>query len=299
MKRSALSLIILAMSASPAFAASSIAASTAPLDAKGTLEVSNVRGRISVTAWDRNEVSWSGSLGAGAKLVVQKSATRVSLQVESEGDDSWIGWNKGPREDSVLVIKVPASASLDLSAVSASIDVTALRGSATIEAESVSGDVSVRAATDRLDISSVSGDVTFEGEAGRADGETVSGDMRINGASGEVSVETVSGSAIVRGGTVTEFEGASVSGDIDFEGVLATGGRVDVESVSGDISITLPANSSGRVSAESFSGNLRNEFGIAVEDEDGPGSTMSGKIGDGSATIEIESFSGDVDLRKH
>lgn len=300
MNRIALSALTIAIAviSNPARAATPIAATAAPLAATGTLVASNVRGRISVTPWDRNEVSWSGSLGAGAKLVVNKSDSRITLEVESEEGNSWLGWNKGPREDSVLVIKVPASASLDLSAVSANIDVTGLRGSALIEAESVSGEVSVRAAAERIELSSVSGDVSFEGEAGRADLETVSGDLRATGVSGDVSVETVSGSAIVRGGVVTEFEAAAVSGDIDFDGALATGGRMDVESMSGDVSITLPADTGARVTSETFSGSLRNDFGLKVEDEDGPGSTMNGKFGSGEATIEIESFSGDVELRQ-
>ncbi|HWT16134.1 MAG TPA: DUF4097 family beta strand repeat-containing protein [Patescibacteria group bacterium] len=294
-----LALALLGSLSSPLFAAAPIAEATAPLDPRGTLEASNVRGRISVTAWDRNEVSWSGALGAGAKLVVEKSATRVSISVESEEGGNWLGWNNGPREDSVLVIKVPASAALDLSAVSANIDVTAMRGSPSIEAESVSGEVSLRASSaDKLEISSVSGDVSFEGQAGRVDAETVSGDVRVSGVSGDVSVETVSGSAIVRGASVNEFEAASVSGDIDFEGTLAADGRMDVESMSGDVSITLPADASARVSAESFSGDLENDFGLVVEDDDGPGSTLHGTLGAGGASIEIESFSGDVNLRK-
>ena len=294
-----LAALVLTLLSVPLMAATPIAETVAPLDARGTFEASNVRGRISVSAWDRNEVSWSGSLGSGAKLVVEKSATRISLSVESENGSSWMGWNKGPREDSVLVVKVPASASLDLSAVSANIDVTAMRGSASIEAESVSGEVSLRASsTDKLEVSSVSGDVSFDGEAGRVDAESVSGDVQVTGASGDVSVETVSGSAIVRAATVTEFEAASVSGDIDFEGALAANGRMDVESMSGDVSLTLPADTSARVSAETFSGDLENDFGLAVEEEDGPGSTMHGKLGAGDANIDIESFSGDVNLRK-
>ncbi len=299
MKRSLLSLALLAAIASPIQAATPIVETRAPLDARGELEVSNVRGRISVTAWDRAEVGWSGSLGADAKLVVEKSATRVSLRVESESGNNWLGWNRGPREDSVLVIQVPAAAALDLSAVSANIDVTAMRASAGIEAESVSGDVSIKATrTDKLELSSVSGDVSFEGEAQRANVETVSGDVRLSGASGEISVESVSGNAEVHAASVREFEGSSVSGDIDFDGDVAAGGRLDVESMSGDVGIMLPAGVSARVSAESFSGRLDNEFGLTVEDEEGPGSSMRGKLGDGSATIEIESFSGDVRLRK-
>jgi len=299
MKRNLLCLSLLAAIASPSHAATPIAETLAPLDARGELEVSNVRGRISVSAWERNEVSWSGSLGADAKLLVEKSATRVSLRVEAQGGSSWLGWNRGPREDSVLVIRVPAAASLELSAVSANIDVNAMRGSAAVEAESVSGDVAVKASkVDQLELSSVSGDLDFDGEASRIEAETVSGDLRMNGASREVTVETVSGNAEVHAAAISEFEGSSVSGDIAFDGALAPGARLDVESMSGDVDITLPAASSARVSAESFSGSLDNEFGLAVEDEEGPGSSMRGKLGDGSATIEIESFSGDVRLRK-
>ena len=73
---------------------------------------------------------------------------------------------------------------------------------------------------------------------------------------------------------------------------------MDVEGVGGDVDVTLPADASARISAETFSGDLDNDFGLAVEKDDGPGSTMHGKLGAGSATIEIESFSGDVNLRK-
>ena len=71
-----LAALVLAVSSAPLLAATPIAEATAPLDARGTFEASNVRGRISVTAWDRNEVSWSGSLGSVAKLIVEKSETR-------------------------------------------------------------------------------------------------------------------------------------------------------------------------------------------------------------------------------
>jgi hypothetical protein len=297
--RKVLAAVVLAVSSAPLLAATPIADASAPLDASGTFEASNVRGRISVTAWDRNEVSWSGSLGEGAKLVVEKSATRISLSVESEGGSNWIGWNKGPREDSVLVVKVPAAASLDLSAVSANIDVTAMRGSASIEAESVSGEVNLRASSiEKLEVASVSGDVRVDGAAVRIDAETVSGDVHVTGTAAEVAVETVSGNATVHLSAVDEFEAASVSGDIEFDGALAANGRMDVESMSGDVDIALPADTSARVSAETFSGDLDNDFGLAVEKDDGPGSSMRGKLGAGSAHIEVESFSGDVNLHK-
>lgn len=294
-----LGLVLLSALSAPLSAATPIAESVAPLDARGTFEASNVRGRISVTTWDRNEVGWSGSLGAGAKLVVEKSPTRVALRVEQEGGSSWIDWGADAREDSVLVVKVPASASLELSSVSARIDVTAMRDAAAAEIESVSGNIVLKASTlGKLDVSSVSGDVEFEGQAAQVDVETVSGDIRLSGVSGEVSVESVSGTARVVAAVVEEFDGSSVSGDIEFDGSVAENAHLEFESMSGDIKIVLPQDANARISASSSSGDIEDDFDLSVEKAGRSGSTLRGNAGTGAARIDAETFSGDVSVRR-
>lgn len=306
--------LILALAGGTAFAASGVVTSAGaatpiantvkPLNATGTLEVSNVSGSITVTAWDRNEVSWSGSLGDGCELKVSGSADQLVLEVEvkeSGGGGGWFGWGnwggRGPKEPTTLTIQVPRQAGLDLSAVSANIDVRGLIGSARVNAESVSGNVRVEAESDDIDLSSVSGDVDFRGKARTAELGTVSGDIDVSDVHGSISADSVSGDVTARGSAVTRFEGATVSGDLTLDGSLAPNVDISMESVSGSLTLILPADTSARVSGESFSGSVHSDFALDIQSE-GPGKSFRGDLGGGGGKISIESFSGDVNLRK-
>ncbi|MBK8284652.1 MAG: DUF4097 family beta strand repeat protein [Ahniella sp.] len=292
--------LMLTLLSGPALAATPIATTTKALDAQGTLEVSNISGAVTVTAWDRNEVSYDGSLGDGCELKVTGTADRLTIEVEVKegGGGGWFGWgSNGPKEPTTLNIKVPRQASLDLSGVSASLDVRDLIGSERIEAESVSGNVTVASEANAIELSSVSGDVDFRGKTRSAELGTVSGDIEINEVQGDVSADSVSGDVLIRGAAVTRFEGATVSGDLVLDGSLAANADISMESVSGGLSLVLPAATSARVSGESFSGSVNSDFALDIDDE-GPGKTFSGSLGAGGGRINLESFSGDVSLRK-
>jgi len=292
----------LALALAPAVhAASTITPAARPIDARGTVEVANVRGRIEVVGWSRNMVAVTGTLGEDSRLVFEGSGGRVVLKVERVGEKKggWLRWNNGPSEDSLLKVHVPATASLELDAVSADILVSGISASDRLKMDSVSGDADVEADTGRLDINTVSGDVVFSGQADRANADSVSGDLRLQGLSGDLNIETVSGDVKVSESRLRQIDGGTVSGDLEFIVELVGNATVDVESMSGEVTLDLPASLSATVNAESFSGSLHADFPVDIIDESGPGSRMRGKLGSGDARIEIESFSGDVRLRKH
>jgi hypothetical protein len=303
MKQSLLiSSIVLALAMGSAQAAEPIKAVAKPLDAKGTVEISNIRGLIKVTGWERNMVAITGSLGADTKLVFEGSGNRMLVRAErvKTGKQGWLNWGgSGPNEDTTLQVHVPFSASLEIEAVSADISVTGVRSSDRLEVETVSGDATLQASTDRLDISSVSGDASFAGAARRASSESVSGDVQLRNIDGELSVETVSGRANVTASRLTQIDAGSVSGDLEFDVELVGNAGVDVETMSGELTLTLPASLSATLNAESFSGSLHADFPVEIIDQAGPGSSMRGKLGNGDARIDLESFSGDIHVRKH
>jgi predicted membrane protein len=68
--------------------------------------------------------------------------------------------------------------------------------------------------------------------------------------------------------------------------------------MSGDVQLLLPGDVSGSIHASSFSGDLRSDFGNAERNEHGTGSELNAQQGNGKARIAIESFSGDVRIRK-
>jgi DUF4097 and DUF4098 domain-containing protein YvlB len=268
--------------------------------ADGSIEITNVRGSVTVTGTDQNAVTLSGSLGAGSRLAIEGSDHHLELRVESEQQGGWFG-NHGPASDTTLVISVPHSASLKLDLVSADSKVSGIDGRS-LDVDNVSGKVQLNSTAHAIEVDSVSGSVTLEAPKGgaveRAHLQTVSGDIRATGVDGRVKLETVSGSISYTAPTVAEFNAETVSGTVDASAAPAKNARMHVETMSGHLRLNLPASLSARVTAETFSGNIKTDFGTVSKTEFGPGSSLDARVGDGDARIETESFSGSIELRK-
>ena len=276
----------------PALAATPID-QTRPLDPRGRVEIDNLKGRVEVRAWDRPEVKITGTLGTGVqKLVVE--GDRGALHIEAKYPN-----RANNTEPTVLVVQVPLQADLEISTVSANIDVHGV-APRELSLESVSGDIVANGAPRRAAVESVSGDVVLTFNSGDVEASAVSGDLTLNGRlNGEVSVETVSGNMRVdsRGERLRRLSASTVSGDAELKAALAPDGEISMESVSGDLTLIAPRDLSAKVSGESFSGDL-NAPGAKIEREEfGPGSSFHTRYGAGKGEVRIETFSGDATLR--
>lgn len=274
---------------------------TRSVDAGARIDISNVKGAVTVSAWDKNEVGITGSLGEGAKrLAVEGGGSSLSVRVEGPDRKGMLSWGSdSSMQETILNLKVPRGASLEVGVVSAEVAVSELSGGQ-LQVDSVSGRIRVSAVTSpRLRLESVSGDVEFDGKAEDSSIETVSGDVTARGVSGRTRLETVSGKLkIVAAAPLKQTEASSVSGDIEITGGLDKGGRIEIETMSGDVRLGLPGSLSATIEAESFSGTLRSDFGTVQKPEHGPGSSLRVKVGDGDGEISLDSFSGDVTIRK-
>ncbi|WP_257389288.1 DUF4097 family beta strand repeat-containing protein [Tahibacter caeni] len=275
---------------------------TREVDATARIEVSNVKGAVNVSAWDRNEVAISGSLGDGAKRLAIDGG-RGSLSIRVEGPDKskgFLNWGSdSSMQETILDLKVPRAAALEIGVVSAEVAVSDTAGG-NMQVDSVSGRIRLASVqTPRLRLESVSGDIDFQGRSDDASVETVSGDLIARGVGGRTRAETVSGSLrITANSPFKQFDASSVSGDMEVTGALASGARVEIETMSGDVRLNLPASVSARITAESFSGTLRTDFGTVRKPEHGPGSSLDATAGSGDGEISVDSFSGDVTIRK-
>lgn len=275
---------------------------TREVDAAARIEVSNVKGAVNVSAWDRNEVAISGSLGDGAKRLAIDGG-RSSLSIRVEGPDKsrgFLNWGSdSAMQETILDLKVPRAAALEIGVVSAEVAVSDTSGG-TVQVDSVSGRIRLASVqTPRLRLESVSGDIDFQGRSDDASVETVSGDLIARGVGGRTRAETVSGSLrITANNPFKQFDASSVSGDMEVTGALAPGARVEIETMSGDVRLNVPASVSARITAESFSGTLRTDFGTVRKPEHGPGSSLDATAGSGDGEISVDSFSGDVTIRK-
>ena len=276
----------------PAWAATPID-QVRPLDPRGRVEIDNLKGRVEVRAWDRQEVRVTGSLGDGVeKLVIDGDRDELRIEVKYPN-------RSRNTEPTMLVVQVPLQAELEIETVSADIDVHGV-APRELSLQSVSGDIVANGAPRRASVESVSGDVNLTFNSSEVEASTVSGDLVVAGRlTGEASGETVSGDLRFdsRGERLRKFSAGSVSGNIAARLALAEAGEIRMESVSGDLGLDLPKDLSAEVSGESFSGDL-SAPGAKIQREDfGPGSSFHQRYGDGKGEIRLETFSGDARLR--
>jgi DUF4097 and DUF4098 domain-containing protein YvlB len=259
------------------------------ISAKAMITIENIAGKIVIQGWDRNEAHLTGELGKSVdKLEI--NASRSSLQINV------INHQERDIDDTSLKLMVPNAASLDVSAVSADIDVRGLDNDK-LTASSVSGDVKVSATSQRVSVESVSGDVVFSGQTERISAESVSGDIDLSGISGSIASTTVSGDMELQSGLIESGKFESVSGDITVYGEISGNGKLTAESMSGDVVIHLPASQTGLFKAQSFSGRIHTDFGSVENAKHGPGSRLKHVVGSGGAEVRVESFSGNIKLK--
>ncbi|GLQ92611.1 DUF4097 family beta strand repeat-containing protein [Dyella acidisoli] len=263
------------------------------------INISNVKGEVTVTAWDRSEVHVGGQLGDGAQpLAIEGSDNNLTINVQAKGQSGWFNWSgENAMEPTRLDVNVPRGASVKVNVVSAPASVDGIdRGD--IEVNSVSGRVRINAQTPMLNVVSVSGNIAFSGYAKQAKLQTVSGDILAPSIGSTAELQTVSGRIQAGGGPWQQLNLSTVSGDVQLTGVVAAGGNMNVDSMSGDVQLQFPAPLNSNLHASTFSGNVHTDFGTPTHPEHGPGSTLDAVAGDGSGTIHVETFSGDIRLRK-
>ena len=260
------------------------------VDANVKISVENVAGEIEIEGWDRNEVHLTGTLGDSVEeLEVDESGSGLQISVINR-DERHI-------DETDLTLRVPESAVITASAVSADIEISGMDNKK-LTGSSVSGDVQVQATSQWVSLESVSGDVGFSGQTGRISAESVSGDIELSGVSGSVEATTVSGDMELQAGEMKSGKFETVSGDIEVTTDMTGNGKLRAESMSGDVTINLPGSQSGLFKAQSFSGRISSDFGSISNAEHGPGSHLKHVAGDGGAEIRVESFSGNINLQR-
>jgi DUF4097 and DUF4098 domain-containing protein YvlB len=288
---------------------------TVKLGKDGRVSVQNIAGDITVTAGSGDEVSIEAvkrtrgdkSELANTRINVDERAGRVD--VRTEGDDNRNDRNHRGSQASVdYTLIVPASASIDLHSVSGTLKVTGVRG--LVRAETISGNVTA-IDTPRLEAAkSVSGDLSLTGVAtdGDLSAGSISGNVTARGVKARgLDVGSVSGDVVVSDVTCERLSIKSVSGNVEYGGAIVRGGRYEINSHSGNVRLLLASPSGFELTANSFSGNVRSDLEMTMSsgsDRDGGrrgnmgNRTMRGTFGDGSATVTLRTFSGNIVIAK-
>jgi DUF4097 and DUF4098 domain-containing protein YvlB len=261
---------------------------TVTFDAKGTVTVGCAGGDVVVVGTDRNEIKVRARTERGA-IRFTSSGSNASLEPAS---------NRGC-SDAHFELSVPAGIHLVANTWSGSLSVRGVHGE--IEAHAQSGDVEIKDAGDRVEVETLSGDANIHGVRGDASVHTLSGDVTLDGARGTVEIETVSGDIELRDVVSRQVRTNSTSGDLTFAGAIVSAGRYEFTTHSGELRLELPSNVGAQLSLSTFSGEIDSAFPITLKaGEHGIGADQAKKLnftlGQGSARIIAETFSGDVTL---
>jgi putative adhesin len=305
------------------------------IGAQGEIDLSNMSGSVTVTRGSGNEAKIEAVKKARARTVeearealqavqidVSERAGRVEVRTrypmerhgssvggaEGAARGELLAWARARRNVNVSVsytITAPANTRLTLKTMSGHISVNDIAGE--ISAEAMSGHVTIERAPRLLTAKTASGhvNITDARTDGTLDTGSMSGNVTLKGVKGrQLNVSCISGSVSLLDVAFERVDATTMSGNVTYEGSLARNGRYGFKSHSGNVRLAIDGNTGFQVDAHAFSGAVRSEVQLTGVQSDGDDSrgrrprTLRGVYGDGSAVLNLNTFSGSIVIAK-
>jgi len=250
----------------PAFAQQSRTVTRSfPLDRDGHVELDTFTGRVDVAGADQGRVEVEARIeGEEAELV---DATRLRFEEDDERLSIKVDYEEV--EDSQKFLGLFSIGDVDRPDVHLTITMPRTAG---LTIDDFSSEVTVEGLRAGATLDTFSSTMILRDMEGPLDLETFSGEIEGDDLRGSVQLETFSGDARLRFAALT--------------------GDSDLETFSGDVELTLPVDAGFELVGEDDAfGDLDSAFALRAED----GRRIAG---DGGPRIEIDTFSGELRLRK-
>ncbi|MDN3356997.1 DUF4097 family beta strand repeat-containing protein [Actinomadura sp. DC4] len=238
------------------------------------LKANIVAGTVSVLPSDHPTLQVSEI--SGHPLEVVHEAGMLSLTQKSSGVEGVLRWLQNTRGRAAITVTVPRECPVTLNLVTANAVVTGMAG--------------------RVSVKTASGDVTLDGVTGTIDANTATGAVEAQGVSGSVRFNSVSGDLALAHGSVGRLSAHSVSGQITTDVDLDTDAGVQIRTVSGEVTMRLPSSTSAKVTLNSMSGRIDAAFDGLGREERGMPKSVTGTLGGGAASLNVNSVSGAITL---
>jgi hypothetical protein len=249
----------------------------------GTVNIVNNAGVVNVHAGPGRQVTLI-SVTRSPKIEVDQSTTPDKQRVEIR---THVLSEQMPADDEARVdydVTVPAGVAVTVTTATAPITVDGLRGDVVLASET--GQIVVRNISKaHVHIRGVAAPITLSGIS--------NGHVEITSSGGAVELRNVAGPLVSVGTT---------SGNIVYQGDCSGGGTYTLATHSGAIDVTLPETASVDLSARSMSGSVQNDFPLQQKTHTSfvpkPGSSFAGTSLSGSSSVELQSFSGRIRVKK-
>ena len=201
----------------------------------------------------------------------------TDLKVQSGSGDQRVDGIRGPLEVSA------GSGGLKISAIGDRVQ--AETGSGDIDINRVKGNVHAKTGSGSIDASDIAGAFEADTGSGRITlRQTAPGSVRVDTGSGGMELHGVQGSLEAKAG----------SGDIQAEG--SPTGAWNVHTGSGGVQLKLPSDAAFDLDAHTSSGSISVDHPLTVQGSIGR-KEVRGRVGRGGLPVEVETGSGDIEIR--
>jgi DUF4097 and DUF4098 domain-containing protein YvlB len=246
-----------------------------------------------------NIVSGGGSItlhsGAGRQLLVSYTVHSAKVEVDQSTSDNRQRVEllthalpgEKPTADEAKVdydVTVPAGISVNVSTTSAPITADGIGTDIGLSSET--GQITVHnVAKSHVHVRSVTAPVNLQ--------DVTMSRVDVQSTGGAVQLKNVNGQRVTAGTT---------SGNIDYQGDCSGGGNYILTTHSGAIDVTLPATASVDLTARSTTGTVENDFPLQQKPHTSfvpqQGRSFAGTSNSGSSSVELQSFSGKIRVKK-
>lgn len=256
-----------------------------PVSQGTRLEVENFRGEVEIRAWARDEVRVEAELDGRQRLDVVRTGSVLRVRPRGQG---------GP-DDADFAIAIPRWMDVRVEGNQVDVQIAGTRGE--IHVEVVGGDIQVEGGSGLISLRSIQGEISLRGASGRIEAVSVNEDVTLTDIEGDVYVEATNGDISLLGVRSGSTRATTVNGDIVYDGTVRPNGHYVFATHNGDVGVSVPEGADATVSVSTYHGEFSSDFPVRLT-----GTTRDRQfnftLGSGSARVELESFNGEITLRR-
>lgn len=259
------------------------------------LKIENHCGSVKVTGGHE-----TGSITARAKIKgsspedARAKAEAYTLVIEESDHTVLIRQQRTGAYQVDMVVQLAGKAMVEVRSDSGAVEVRDTAAGAKVVSQS--GDIVLRGLDGTIDVSIQSGDLDMtDCKSGAASVESKSGEIRIANLDGNLNARCASGNLDVKGWSGKTFSVESVSGDVSVDLPNPVSGTVNIRTVNGDTTVGLADGGDARVSLSTLRGEVT--CGIELQDDTRTEQRVSGRLGEGTGTLDVSGINGDITVR--
>lgn len=242
--------------------------------------------RVQGTTGGQLRVELQGGPDGALRVRRTGSVVRVSGPPPSHGGD-------GRGE---MRVRVPRETDLQLRSTQGEIRVAGVTGN--VEAQTLNGAIHVEGAARSVRARTMNGSVVVSGARGEVDLYSASGGVRLTDIEGDATVKALSGGVTLRRVRASRVSASTLSGDVLFTGPIRDRGRYELSTHSGSVRFGVPDETDAAFELTVRQGGIDASFPLPGVETSGSERTFRFTLGDGSARVELSTYSGGIELRR-